>query len=314
MASRYSMAKNVKQNISVSIIIPNWNGAKLLRKYLPKVLEAANGAEVIIVDDCSTDDSVEVVKANFPTVKIIIKESNSGFAKSVNVGVQQSQGDVVVLLNTDVVPENGFLIPLLSHFSDPNLFAVGCMEKNTEKDGVVMRGRSIAHWQKGFYIHARGEVNKTDTAWASGGSAAFRKSLWIKFHGMDTIFNPFYWEDIDLSYRASKAGYSIVFEPLSIVWHFHEQGSIKTQFQKDKVSRVVYRNQFIFIWKNVTDPMLFLEHLLWAPIRIIQECLKGDTTMFFGFLLAMGKIPQILRQRGDHEFIWKRRDVSMGVY
>lgn len=298
---------------TVSIVLPNWNGEKLLVKNLPKVIAASDGAEVIVVDDCSTDNSVAVLQSKFSAVRTIVKDANSGFSRSVNVGIEHAHGDIVVLLNTDVVPQNGFLTPLLKHFSDPNVFGVGCLEKNPEKEGVVFRGRSVAHWKKGFYIHARGEVDRTDTAWVAGGSGAFRRSVWNKLGGLDTIYNPFYWEDIDVSYRALKCGYTLVFEPKSIVWHYHEQGSIKTQFQEERVRKIVYRNQFIFIWKNLTNCSLWLQHVIWVPIRIIQELLKGDTTMFVGFALAIGKIPQIAVKRSKLGPLWKRDDAAIFV-
>ncbi len=302
------------KNQTVSIIIPNWNGAKLLVEHLPKVLAACPGCEVIVVDDKSTDDSVSILKKKFPGVITIVKKENSGFAKSVNVGVARAKHDIVVLLNTDVVPEKGFLSHLLPHFSDSTVFAVGCMEKNPEKEGVVLRGRGIAHWRKGFYIHARGEVDKSDTAWASGGSSAFRKDIWERLGGMDTIYNPFYWEDIDLSYRAMKAGYRIVFEPKAEVWHFHQKGAIKTQFEMNKVERIVFRNQFIFIWKNLSDLSLWVAHLFWTPVRVLQELVKGKTTMFVGLSLAVGKLPKIVTRRMKQQVQWEKKDQEIRVY
>lgn len=299
-----------KNRLTVSIVLPNWNGEKLLEKNLPKVIAASDGAEVIVVDDCSTDNSVEVLKLKFPSVKTVVKDKNSGFARSVNTGVERVHGDVVILLNTDVVPEKGFLIPLLTHFSDPEVFAVGCLEKSSENQKIVLRGRSVAHWQKGFFIHARGEVDKSDTAWVAGGSGAFRKSLWQSLGGLDTIYSPFYWEDIDISYRARKAGYKIIFEPKSVVWHYHEQGSIKTQFQKEHVEAIAFRNQFMFIWKNVSDRRIWIDHFVWTPVRIIQELLRGHTAMAYGFFLALGKLRAVLHQRSIQRSFWRVDDFT----
>jgi len=304
----------MRESRVVSIVLPNWNGAKLLKKHLPKVLAAAPGIQVIVVDDSSSDNSLEVLKNTFPTVEVIVKKHNSGFAQTVNTGVVHALGEIVVLLNTDVVPEKGFLTPLLKHFSDPSVFAVGCLEKNSEKEGVVLRGRAVAHWEKGFYIHGRGEVNKLDSAWASGGSAAFRKSTWNLLGGMDTIYSPFYWEDIDLSYRAQKAGFRIVFEPKARVWHLHEQGAIKTSFQQKRVEPIVFRNQFIFIWKNLTEPALWVSHMFWMPVRIVQEVARGRTSMLMGWILALGKIPQIITKRKTYAYLWKRKDKEVAVF
>jgi GT2 family glycosyltransferase len=213
------MAKSAK--LSVSIVLPNWNGESLLGKNLPVVIDAAPDAEIIVADDASSDGSVALLKKKFPGVIVVENRVQQGFAGNVNSGVAHATGDIVVLLNTDVRPEMDFLPPLLTSFADPRVFAVGCREKSHDPGGIVERGRGIARWERGFFVHARGEVNKTDTAWVSGGSSAFRRDLWNKFGGMDTIYNPFYWEDIDLSYRALKAGYRIMFEPKSVVGHFH---------------------------------------------------------------------------------------------
>jgi len=279
---------------SVSIIIPNWNGQQLLQKHLPHVIEAAPEAQIIVVDDHSSDNSVSFLRQTFPQVVIVEKEKRDGFAGTVNAGVARSTADIVVLLNTDVAPKKDFLIPLLQHFSDASVFAVGCLDVSHEVDGIVLRGRGVAHWKKGYFIHSRGEVDRNDTAWVSGGSGAFRRSMWNTLGGMDTLYNPFYWEDIDLSYRARKAGWKTIFEPKSQVDHFHEEGNIKKTFSKKDVKRIAFRNQFIFIWKNCTDFKILFEHVFWTPIRILQEMVKGDFCMAQGWCMALLKLPKII--------------------
>lgn len=162
---------------------------------------------------------------------------------------------------------------------------------------MVLRGRGIARWERGMYVHLRGEVDKTDTAWVSGGSGAFRKSMWKKFGGMNPIFNPFYWEDIDLSYRAVKAGYKILFDPTSIVVHEHEQGIIKQEYSAFHVKTIAYRNQFLFIWKNSSDLHVWIEHVLWTPVRLLQAAFRGDAPMLLGYWLALWKLPAVVLRR-----------------
>ena len=293
---------------NVSIVIPNWNGKGLLEKNLPKVVAAAKDAEILVVDDGSTDDSVVFVKKNYEKIGIIAKKNHEGFASSVNAGVAAANGDIVVLLNTDVVPEENFLPPLVSHFANDKVFAVGCMDKSKEGDTIVLRGRGLAKWQRGFFIHERGEVNASDTAWVSGGSGAFRKSMWSGLGGMDPLFNPFYWEDIDLSYRGRKAGYALLFEPKSVVWHFHEEGKIKHSFTKTRVAVVAYRNQFTFIWKNISDVGFLLSHTFWVPIRLLQSLLTGDVWMIAGYVTALVRLPQLFTSRLKVSKHWRRSD------
>ncbi len=299
--------------MKVSIVIPNHNGEALIRKNLPCVIEASNGSEVIVVDDGSTDGSLDLLKRKFGQVRIIAKPHQEGFASAVNRGVAGARGDVVVLLNTDVRPEKEFLPALIKHFSDPRVFAVGCLEKSIEEGGIVLRGRGEAVWKKGFYIHRRGEVTLPTTAWVSGGSGAFRKSIWEKLGGMDRMYNPFYWEDIDLSYRALKAGYALRFEPKSVVVHEHAKGTIQERYTRAFVARVAYRNQFLFIWKNVSDLGIFLDHAIWTPIRLIQAVLARDGAMIVGYLWALCHLPHALgsRMRSSRHWILKDREIQL---
>lgn len=295
-------------NFSVSIVIPNWNGVYLMKKHLNNVIAAAPSAEVIVADDMSTDGSIEYLKTNFPKVKVVKRKKREGFAANVDSGVNRAHGDIVVLLNTDVEPEKRFLEPLIARFKDPKVFAVGCMEKSHEQGDEILRGRGVARWEKGYFIHSRGEINKTDTAWVSGGSGAFRKSMWDDLGGMDTLYNPFYWEDIDLSYRGRKAGWKTLFEKESIVHHYHEEGKIKREYSPTDVKRIAYRNQFIFIWKNVSDSSVVLAHAFWTPIRLLQALFSGDMLMVQGYMLALGNIPAIMKHRSVQKKLWQIRD------
>lgn len=297
--------------MKVSIIIPNWNGRELLEKHLSSVIAAAGKSEIIVVDDASTDTSVTLVKEKFPSVKIIKKSRHEGFASTVNEGVAATSGDIVVLLNTDVVPEEGFLSPLLAHFEDPNVFAVACMDKSIEKDSTVLRGRGTARWRRGFFVHGRGDVDKKTTAWVSGGSGAFSKALWNELGGMDTLFNPFYWEDIDLSYRALKAGFRLVFEDKSVVTHLHEEGKIKHEFSPFFVRQIASRNQFQFIWKNTADRNFILSHILWTPLVLVRALLRFDAAFVIGYFLALVRFPLILEHRFRQKSLWRLSDRSL---
>jgi GT2 family glycosyltransferase len=297
----------------VSIVIPNWNGVYLMEKHLQSVLRAAPRAEIIVADDMSTDGSVEYLKKNFPEIIVVERHKHEGFAVSVNAGVARATGDIVVLLNTDVEPELDFLAQLLTHFVDPEVFAVGCLEKSLEGGKTILRGRGIARWEKGYYIHSRGEVNRMPTAWVSGGSGAFRKSMWDMLGGMDTLYSPFYWEDIDLSYRARKAGWKTLFESRSIVHHYHEEGKIKREFTSEEVKRIAYRNQFIFVWKNLTDFDLIVYHVLITPLRLLRALFQGDRLMIRGFFDALGRLPAVMYYRRHHR-AYLKSDKTLAIW
>lgn len=305
--------------MNISLIIPNYNGQGLLKKNLPKVLEELDRfnlgkTEIIVVDDASTDESLNVLKdfeKEYKNLKVLKNEKNLGFSSTINKGVTKASYEILFLLNTDIYPEKGFLEPLLKHFENKNIFAVGCMDKSIEGDRVVLRGRGLGEWKRGFLIHKRGEVDKTNTLWVSGGSSAFRKSIWEKLEGFNELYNPFYWEDIDLSYRALKSGYRIVFEPKSIVYHEHEKGAIKSKYSSYQVKVIAYRNQFIFVWENATDILLQFYHFLWLPYHFLKALISRDRAFYAGFFKALILLPQIIKSsfRYQKSFILKDAEI-----
>lgn len=288
--------------MDISVIIPNYNGEELLKRNLPKVYEELDSyksgeKEVIVVDDFSSDQSLNFLNDfsnKDKSLRILRNEKNLGFAPTVNKGVNEARGEIVILLNTDVCPEKGFLEPLLKHFSDEKLFAVGCMDKSIENGRTVLRGRGLGEWRRGFLVHRRGEVDKTDTLWVNGGSGAFRKSLWDKLGGFNELYKPFYWEDIDLSYRALKSGYQILFEPKSVVIHEHEKGAIKNNYSPFKIKTIAYRNQFIFVWENA-DLSTIVSHILWFPVYFAKALITFDWLFYLGFFEALILLPKIIK-------------------
>lgn len=228
-----------------NVVIPNYNGSSLIQQNLPKVYEAVRDydAVITIVDDCSRADDfeqLETIVTNFKKqlpmpIHVLHHTQNEGFSSTVNDGAHADESDLTVFLNSDVVPEKNFLkssIEILE--KDPSVFGVGSMDKSKEGSKTVLRGRGLGSFQRGFLLHCRGEVDKQNTLWVSGGSSVIRTTLFKKLGGFDENYNPFYWEDIDLSYRALKSGYTLVFNPKSVVEHYHEEGAIKKKLQQQK--------------------------------------------------------------------------------
>lgn len=295
----------------VSIVIPNYNGEALLKKNLPKVFSSLEGyiSEVIVVDDASEDESIKFLKTQ--KVKILRNSKNMGFSSTVNKGVKAAKGEIVVLLNTDVSPERNFLKPLLPHFKDPQIFGVGCLDKSYEKGKIIQRGRGVGKWSRGFLVHSRGEVDKNNTLWVSGGSGAFRKSIWEKLGGLNELYNPFYWEDIDLSYRALKSGYKVLFEKKSIVNHEHEKGTIKRTYSEFKIKTTAYRNQFIFVWENATDLSLQFSHVLFLPYHLAKALISRDWAFFVGFIKAFILLPKIIQSSFKYQKFFVKSDKAV---
>lgn len=295
--------------MTVSVVIPTYNVVELLEQNLPHVVEALEyydktkkNVELIVTDNHSSDNTIEYLKSLQEKISIpfvIIENSfNGGFAVNANRGVRAAKGEIVILLGSDVRPEKDFIKPLLSHFSNSKIFGVGCANHSDEDEGSdILRGRGVGKWEKGFLLHQYGKFNKDNTLWVDCGSAAFRKTIWDEIGGLQELYSPFYWEDVDLSYRAQKMGYMVKVEKKSCVIHEHKKGSIKKMKKSDFVIQTTYRNQFFFVWLNITDKEFILNHLLYLPYHL-GVALKNKNWLFIkGFFQALLKLNKILSQR-----------------
>lgn len=297
---------------TISVIIPNYNGKQLLEANLPFVIKLQDKyhsiKEIIIVDDKSADQSVSYIRENFPDISLIEKNHNTGFIETVNIGVGKAKGELLLLLNTDVRPNSDIIDKLTPHFNDQKVFAVGCLDKSIEKEEVIERGRGIGYFTAGFLLHQKGNNDKHNTLWVSGGSGMYRKSIWDKLGGLDPVYKPFYWEDIDLSYRALKAGYCLIFEREAQVVHFHEKGTIKNQFTGSQIKEISLRNQILFVWKNISDVRFIFEHLINLPVAIISAVLRTDMIFLKAVLKALLRLPVVLIHRYKQNKLWIKSD------
>ncbi len=297
---------------TISIIIPNYNGIKLLQNNIPEVIKFKNKyseiVEIIVVDDKSTDNSLEFIKNHYPEVKIVNKRFNSGFSSSVNLGVKESNGSLIFLLNTDVKPKLNIIPFLLSYFKYKDTFAVGCLDYSIENGKVIKRGRGIGFFHKGFLMHKKGEIDKNNTLWVSGGSSIFRKSIWNILGGFDEIFDPFYWEDIDISYRALKSGYKIFFESCAEVIHEHKRGAITNHYNQRYIEEISLRNQILFVWKNISDIYFLTQHFIYQPYYLITSVLSWKFSYISSFIKAMILVPKIMASRFTARKTWVKKD------
>ncbi len=291
----------------ISIVSPNYNGRELLRKHLPGVIEAARRetrAEVIVVDDASRDDSVALVRGEFPSVRLVALEENVGFSRACMAGARAARGDVLVLLNSDVSVEPDFLAPLREDMADESVFAVSAVDLNS---GTPEAPEELKRpcFRRGFLVYAPRRAAGPppfETAFAPGGYMACRKSMFLALGGFDPIFEPFYWEDYDLCYRAWKRGWRTVVEPRSRIRHEHEAGAIATHFRRRRIKRVARRNKFLFVWKNVTSRrMLVLRHLLPMAVRLLIGWLALDFGYYLTLARALGRLRPALERRREEQ-------------
>ncbi len=288
----------------VSVIIVNWNGRHLLERFLPSVLAAVrDGDEVIIVDNGSRDGSVEFVRERFPSVRLVCLPKNYGFSVANNLGVKVARNDIVVLLNNDMAPEPDFLTPLLEHFDDPTVFAVGC--KLLHPDGSPDHANRTRLVVSGGFLSIANErdaeklrliTQPEEQAHAQGGGSAFDRRKFLELGGFDPIFSPAYFEDVDLSLRALQRGWRIIYEPRSIVWHLGGQtGRVRARWFFELLS---FRNFWLY---NLLNAPSFW-WLGWQVGNLLRwlttEALCGDfLTHNFAAMLLLLKWWGIVKRR-----------------
>ena len=293
----------------VSIVIPNYNGKELLTECLPSLEKALEmyqgGGEVILVDDASSDGSVRWTEENFASVRVIALDKNQGFGRAANLGISLASNRMVVLLNSDITVDSGFLQPLIEHFRDPELFAVQPRMNTWSGDGLDL-GVNIGHMENG-YIRIWNEKetgNQTyldfpvPNLYAVGGAMAFDREKWNLLGGFDDIYYPFCWEDIDISYRAWKRGWKVLYEPRSLVNHLH-YGTISRFFAPEYKRIIEGRNELLFIWKNIHSPQLWKDHLNRLPALLLGSLLSGNMVFYKAFWRASLEILPLLKKRKE---------------
>lgn len=285
----------------VSVIIPNYNGKDLLEKNLPFVLQAIRaGDEVIVVDDASSDNSVQFIKDTYPQVNLIPLDENQGFVASCNCGVKNSRNDLVYLLNNDVEVSKNFLEPLVGYFSDRAIFAVNSAEIPTAETDYNFNTLLKLRFKFGFLTYRYQSIKRLGQVvavpFAHGGHALFDKKKFIQLGMFDQLFRPFNHEDWDISYRAWKCGWQVLLEPNSLV--YHQPGStIARMLSPSGYERINWKNHFLFIWKDIVSLRLTIAHLLCLPFLLILAPFFGQGQFTLGFLLALKQLPEVIKRR-----------------
>lgn len=303
-----------------SVIIPNWNGRDLLEKYLPSVLDACDfdlGDEVIVVDNASADGSAAWVTLNHPKVHLLALDENRGFGGGSNAGIHAAANPYVVLLNSDMRVEPGFLAPLLAPFVDPDVFAVAAQirfsdpTKRREESGLT-----YAQWRHGEVTLGHdlnaGVPVLYPCFYPGGGSSAFDRGKLLELGGFDHLFRPFYLEDTDLGWEAWKRGWKVLYAADSLVYHEH-RGTIGKRFSAAYVDTIVEKNRILFHWKHVLHPGMLGHYFL----RLLYNCvanLVGDRKPRGIIGQAAGRallqLPEVIRRRWRSAFSANISDVE----
>ncbi|MFH2000353.1 MAG: glycosyltransferase family 2 protein, partial [Planctomycetota bacterium] len=208
----------------ISIVIPNYNGARLLGRHLPGVLDALSaylpGGELIVVDDGSTDASVSWLREHAREATLVVHEKNQGFQAACTTGIEAARHELLLLLNTDVEVTPGFIDPLIRSLAPDDVFAAGCLALD-ETGNAVTENLKIPYLRSGSIKFAKLKGSTLEscravvpcalpTLFATGGFMAMKRSLFFALGGFDPLFEPFYYEDADLCFRAWKQGYRVL--------------------------------------------------------------------------------------------------------
>ena len=295
-------------NLSISILIPNFNGNTLLMRNLPSVLNCsrqyAGVSEIIVIDDASTEGGLDEIKTIFKTIRFLQHKTNKGFSEAINTVVKAASGDLIFLLNSDVSPEGSAMNKLANFFSQEDIFSVSPLILDEDNNPNIyswnLRAFSRGKFsrQKWDLMTAKklAETHQLPTLYSSGGSMMARKTMFQSLQGFDEIFYPFYFEDQDLGARAWRKGWRSLFCPEVIVEH-QRKGSIQSEVPAWKVKLIQRRNSFIFEWIHLGILKLLFYRLPRYLKQILTRGLRGDWKFLLGFFLAIMLLPKVTMRR-----------------
>lgn len=262
----------------VAVIILNWNGAAMLSRFLGEVVATTNPAiaDVIVADNGSTDSSLQMLAAEFPSVKVLRLDRNYGFAGGYNRAVAMTRYRYTVLLNSDVATAESWLDTLYDYMeSHDSTGAVQPKIRSVERpEYFEYAGASGGFLDRNGYPYCRGRVfdtvekdngqydDTTEIFWASGAALMVRSELYESVGGLDADFFA-HMEEIDLCWRIRLAGYKVEVVPQSVVYHL---GGGTLPASDPRKTYLNFRNNLLLLHKNLPDSCrcrrLFVRRLL----------------------------------------------------
>lgn len=291
--------------VDISLFITNWNGFThgYIQEAFPSIRAAVaayrkGACEVVVVDDVSRDESVAWMREHYPDFSVVIPERNLGYQEASNFAARHCRHEILVSLNNDIKLDTDVLNRIVEHFSDPEVFAVSTKVLLWDEK-TYLAGRRYPTIERGlFLLHDAGDTVKTvsPTLFATGGAAAFRKTMYESLGGFQRIFHPLYWEDVDLCYRALKRGWKVLYDPNCLMYHKH-QATITKMYDRASIGLITARNSYLFYWKNITDIRYLRQHLLWTVLFHLRDLCRLRLRFIRASVLALGRIGEVRRLR-----------------
>ncbi|MGO4773190.1 glycosyltransferase family 2 protein [Flavobacterium sp. W22_SRS_FK3] len=283
----------------IAVVILNWNGIKLLEQFLPSVIQFSQDATIYVADNASTDDSVNFVQQNFPTVKIIKNTGNHGFAKGYNDALKGVNTEIYALINSDIEVTENWLKPIIENFeSEKNTGIIQPKILNFKnKEYFEYAGAAGGFIDKYGYPFCRGRIFDTiekdkgqyddncEIFWASGACFFIRKEIYDELEGFDESFFA-HQEEIDLCWRALNDGHTIKYNSQSVVYHV---GGATLQQGNPKKTYLNFRNSLLMMVKNLPKKGLFFIiffRMILDGIAAIRFCIQGKWKHTFAVLHA----------------------------
>lgn len=292
--------------MKVAVVILNWNGQKLLEKFLPKVVKySQDDADIYVADNNSTDDSVIFLKTQFPEVKIIQNKINGGYAKGYNDALRQIKADIFVLLNSDIEVTKGWIKPVVLQFKNkPNTAAIQpkLLDFN-DKSKFEYAGAAGGFIDFMGYPYCKGRIfnelekdtkqyNDSYTIfWASGACLFIRSGIYHNLKGFDENYFA-HQEEIDLCWRLQNEGYDIQYVGTSTVFHV---GGATLKETNPRKTFLNFRNSLFSITKNVPKRFVFIVILM----RLVLDGIAG-----IKFILELRPVHTLAIIRAHFSFYW----------
>lgn len=276
-----------------AVVILNYNGAGMLRRFLPSVIEYSPEASIYVADNGSSDESCDVVRNEFPAVKLMVLDHNYGFAEGYNRALAQVDEEYAVLLNSDVEVTRGWLSPM-TQFLDSNPEVAACQPKLLsfkQKDFFEYAGAAGGFIDKWGYTFCRGRIfntverdsgqydDTTDVFWATGAALMIRNEVYKNNGGLDGRFFA-HMEEIDLCWRLRSRGYRIACVPQSHVYHV---GGATLKKENPQKTYLNFRNNLLMIYKNAPDCQLkkiMLFRKVFDNVAALRFLASGDYAAF----------------------------------
>ncbi len=284
----------------VNIIVLNYNGRQLLEKYIPSIIEAGRHSDhlcrVSVVDNKSTDGSAEFLKANYNGLDVYEAKENRVLC-SQNDYLSSIDDDIVIFLNNDIRVDRNFVDPLIGHFHDENLLFVAPKELSPE--GKYQGNLNKLSFRLGLISTSVMREGRDSVQYDSsiGGGAFDRKKL-VYLGGFDDLYLPGIFEDLDVCYRGWKHDWKGIYEPAS--FYYHEQGtSFRAKYGDEGKAILAHRNAFLFFWKNVTSKRMLFIHIMFIPVLLAWNLLRGRTLFIKGFFQALDKLGIAINKRAS---------------